>query len=61
MCSQNMAYKIKFLEIALLELRRCLVKDFPYGIVYQIREYEVFIITVANLHRKPNYWIERLK
>lgn len=99
-----MTYKIKFLEMALLELddakeyyeyqqkdlglrfllnvkksvkliedhpkawhpvtlraRRCLVKDFPYGIVYQIRENEIFIIAVANLHRKPNYWTDRVK
>ncbi|NOQ36591.1 MAG: type II toxin-antitoxin system RelE/ParE family toxin [Methylococcaceae bacterium] len=37
-------------------IRRCLVKRFPYGIVYQISEKEVFIIAIANLHREPNYW-----
>lgn len=43
------------------EIRRCLVKGFPYGLIYQIRENEILIIAVANLHRKPNYWIDRIK
>jgi len=41
--------------------RRCLVKNFPYGIVYQIKNELILIVAVANLHRKPNYWKERIK
>lgn len=41
-------------------IRRCLVKNFPYGLIYQIRENEIYIIAVANLHRKPNYWKDRI-
>ena len=40
--------------------RRCLVKNFPYAIIYQIRESEILITAISNLHRKPNYWIERI-
>ena len=39
--------------------RRCLVKSFPYGIIYQVREEMILIIAIANLHRKPQYWIDR--
>ena len=42
------------------QLRRGLIKRFPYGIVYGISENVVIIIAVAHLHRKPNYWIGRL-
>ena len=42
------------------KLRRCLIKNFPYGIIYQIRENEIIIVAVANLHRKPNYWVNRI-
>ena len=35
---------------------RCLVKRFPYGIVYSIENKTVRITAVMNLHRKPNYW-----
>jgi len=40
--------------------RRCLVKNFPYGVIYQILEDEILIIAIANFHRKPNYWKDRI-
>ena len=42
------------------KVRRCMIKNFPYGIIYQVKENEILIIAVANLHRKPNYWTERV-
>lgn len=41
--------------------RRCLVRRFPYGIIYQRREGEVLIVAIANLHRRPDYWEDRIK
>ena len=40
--------------------KRCLVKNFPYGIIYQIRKDKILIVAIANLHRKPNYWKNRI-
>ena len=40
--------------------RRCLVKNFPYGVVYQIKEEYILVVGIVNLHRKPNYWINRI-
>jgi toxin ParE2 len=40
--------------------RRCQTRRFPYGLIYQIRVDEILIIAVANLHRKPGYWKDRL-
>ena len=40
--------------------RRCQIRRFPYGIIYQIRENEILVVAVANLHRKPDYWEERI-
>ncbi|MBM4313471.1 MAG: type II toxin-antitoxin system RelE/ParE family toxin [Deltaproteobacteria bacterium] len=45
-------------EIA-FELRRCLVKRFPYGIIYGIERETMVIVSIAHLHRKPYYWIDR--
>jgi toxin ParE2 len=39
--------------------RRCQLKRFPYGLIYEADEAEVLIIAVANLHRRPSYWRNR--
>ncbi|MCX7084964.1 MAG: type II toxin-antitoxin system RelE/ParE family toxin [Methylococcales bacterium] len=41
------------------EIRRCLIKRFPYGIFYKVNSEQIVIIAVAHLHRKPNYWVGR--
>ncbi len=43
------------------ETRRYLTRKFPYKIIYSIQENEIVILTFAHLHRKPNYWVDRLK
>ena len=40
--------------------RRCLTRRFPYGIVYQIRNDGILVIAIANLHRRPEYWKDRI-
>ena len=40
--------------------RRCQTRRFPYGIMYQIREQEILVVAIANLHRKPDYWKNRI-
>jgi len=41
--------------------RRCQTRRFPYGIIYQIRGNEIMVVAVANLHRRPDYWKDRVK
>jgi len=41
-------------------IRRCLIKRFPYSILYGINVDMIVIIAIAHLHRKPNYWQGRL-
>jgi plasmid stabilization system protein ParE len=43
------------------QLRRRLIRRFPFGILYRIEPEEIVIIAVAHLRRKPGYWRERIK
>jgi len=40
--------------------RRCLVNRFPYGVIFQVKSGMLRIVAVANLHRRPGYWRERI-
>ena len=40
--------------------RRYLTRRFPYGVIYQKRSDEVLVVAIANLHRKPEYWQDRM-
>lgn len=42
------------------DVRRCLVKRFPYGILYAEGNEEIFILAVMHLHREPDYWKHRI-
>jgi plasmid stabilization system protein ParE len=38
------------------DIRRSLVRRFPYGILYSEEQEGLFILAVMNLHRDPMYW-----
>ena len=43
------------------QIRRCLFARFPYALVYGIDAETIVVIAVAHSHRKPRYWVDRLK
>ncbi len=43
------------------DVRRSLVRRFPYGVLYAEEKDQIFILAVMNLHRKPGYWKHRNK
>lgn len=47
-------------SILTVNTRRCIMKRFPYGIIYQITKHEIIIIAVMQMKRKPNYWKNRV-
>lgn len=41
------------------DIRRCLVRRFPYGVLYSIEQGEILILAVMHLRRHPDYWKSR--
>ena len=44
-----------------LDIRRAILKRFPYMIVFEIRLSEIRLLAFAHTASKPNYWIGRRK
>jgi plasmid stabilization system protein ParE len=42
------------------DVRRCLVRVFPYSVLYTIEADYILIIAVAHGKRQPGYWRHRL-
>lgn len=40
--------------------RRCQTHRFPYAVIYRANKDELLIVAVAHLHRKPDYWRNRI-
>jgi hypothetical protein len=36
------------------------MRRFPYGVVYAIRNDEIYLIAVMHLKRRPFYWKKRI-
>jgi hypothetical protein len=43
------------------DVRRCLVRTFPYGILFRIKPEKLVIIAVMHLYRNPDYWKKRIR
>ena len=41
------------------DVRRCLVRQFPFALLYKVGSNELLILAVMHLKRKPSYWIGR--
>jgi toxin ParE1/3/4 len=38
------------------EVRRCMARKFPYGILYTIEQDYILIVAVMHCSREPGYW-----
>ncbi len=42
------------------DVRRCLVKTFPFGILFRVCPDFFAVMAVMHLHRDPDYWKNRV-
>lgn len=40
-------------------LHRCLLRRFPYGLIYMLKGDKTVVMAVMHLSRKPEYWKDR--
>lgn len=43
------------------DIRRCLTRKFPYGILYTIEQDYILILAIMHCSREPGYWKERVE
>jgi hypothetical protein len=41
------------------DVRRCLTKTFPFGVLFRINPKFISVMAVMHLHRDPDYWKTR--
>ncbi len=42
-------------------VRRCLLEQFPFGLLYRIEGNRIYVLAVMHLSREPGYWKQRLR
>lgn len=42
------------------DVRRCLTRVFPYGVLYTIEPWFILIVAVMHCSREPGYWKRRV-
>jgi toxin ParE1/3/4 len=42
------------------DIRRCLTRVFPYGVLYTVERDFILIVAIMHLSRKPGYWRGRI-
>lgn len=41
------------------DIRRCMTRKFPYGILYSIEQNSILILAIMHCSREPKYWKNR--
>jgi hypothetical protein len=41
------------------DVRRVLVKVFPYAVLFTVEEDSILVVAVMHCHREPGYWRNR--
>jgi toxin ParE1/3/4 len=49
--------RFRFIE---QDVRRCLARTFPYGVLYTVERDLILIVAIAHGSREPGYWQERV-
>lgn len=40
--------------------RRCLLRRFPFSLIYQVEEGGIAVLALAHQSRQPDFWVDRM-
>ena len=55
----RISFNPRIYPIVEMDVRRCLTKTFPFGVLFRERPDRFVIMAVMHLHRDPDYWKSR--
>jgi cytochrome P450 len=55
----NIVINPRLYPVVYLDVRRCLTKTFPFGVLFRILPDQIVVVAVMHLHRHPDYWKNR--
>jgi plasmid stabilization system protein ParE len=58
--SRILIFPLAWAKVRHGSVRRCRTHRFPYSLIYDLEENQVFILAVMHESREPNYWVDRL-
>ena len=42
-----------------VQTQRCLIKGFPYAVLFQKVDITIFVLAIVNLRKKPIHWVSK--
>lgn len=41
------------------QTQKCMIKGFPYGVIYHVIDKKIIVIAIVNLRKKPIHWVSK--
>ena len=60
LATQRIAHMPMMYPLEVGDIRRCVLKRFPYTLRYAIRGDLILVVAVSHQHRAPDYWVGRV-
>jgi hypothetical protein len=58
-CRFGITHILLMYPLEMGDIRRCVLKQFPYTLRYAVRGDLILVVAVSHQHRAPDYWVDR--
>ncbi len=58
--TQRMEHMPLMYPLEIGDVRRCVLRQFPYTLRYAVRGDLIMVLAVSHQHRAPDYWVDRV-